>query len=66
MVKLLSGGNPQMPKGEGNGPVQAYIDAVPGWKQPETRYDDVREGELDEEQLTAWVKAASTLPLEQL
>lgn len=131
-VKLLSGGNPQIPKGEGDGPVQDYIDAVPGWKQPlvrridelivaavpkvhkavkwnspfygfegegwflnlhcfdkyvkvtffrgtsldpmpegasktpETRYYDVREGELDEEQLTRWVEAASTLPLEQL
>lgn len=29
---LLSGGNPQIPKGEGGGPVQAYIDAMPGWK----------------------------------
>ena len=132
MAKLLSGGNPQIPKGEGDGPVQDYIDAVPGWKQPlvrridelivetvpkvhkavkwnspfygfegegwflnlhcfdayvkvtffrgtslepmpegtsktpETRYYDVREGELDEEQLTKWVKAASRLPLEQL
>ena len=130
--KLLSGGNPQIPKGEGDGPVQDYIDAVPGWKQPlvrridelivkavpevhkavkwnspfygfdgegwflnlhcfdnyvkvtffrgtsldpmpegtsktpETRYYDVREGELDEKQLTRWVKAASRLPLEQL
>lgn len=131
-VKLLSGGNPQIPKGDGDGPVQDYIDAVPGWKQPlvrridelivaavpkvhkavkwnspfygfegegwfltlhcfdtyvkvtffrgtsldpmpegasktpETRYYDVREGELDEAQLTRWVEAASTLPLEQL
>ncbi|MBI1233956.1 MAG: DUF1801 domain-containing protein [Alphaproteobacteria bacterium] len=31
--KLLSGGNPQIPKGEGDAPVQAYIDAMPGWKQ---------------------------------
>ena len=29
---LLSGGNPQIPKGEGDGPVQAYIRAMPGWK----------------------------------
>lgn len=131
-MKLLSGGNPQIPKGDGDGPVQDYIDAVPGWKQPlvrridelivaavpkvhkavkwnspfygfegegwflnlhcfdtyvkvtffrgtsldpmpegasktpETRYYDVREGELDEAQLTRWVEAASTLPLEQL
>ena len=31
--KLLSGGNPQIPKGEGDAPVQAYITAMPGWKQ---------------------------------
>lgn len=30
---LLSGGNPQIPKGEGDGPVQAYIAAMPGWKR---------------------------------
>jgi len=30
--KLLSGGNPQIPKGDGDGPVQAYINAMPGWK----------------------------------
>ena len=32
-VKLLSGGNPQIPKGYGDGPVQAYIAAIPGWKR---------------------------------
>jgi hypothetical protein len=32
-VKLLSGGNPQIAKADGNAPVQAYIDAMPGWKQ---------------------------------
>lgn len=31
--KLLSGGNPQIPKGEGDGPVQEYIAAMPGWKR---------------------------------
>src|SRR5690606_2050386 len=31
--KLLSGGNPQIPKGYGDEPVQAYIAAMPGWKQ---------------------------------
>lgn len=31
--KLLSGGNPQIPKGDGDAPVEAYIDAMPGWKQ---------------------------------
>jgi len=30
---LLAGGNPQIPKGDGDGPVQAYIAAMPGWKQ---------------------------------
>lgn len=29
---LLAGGNPQIPKGVGNEPVQAYIAAMPGWK----------------------------------
>ncbi len=29
---LLAGGNPQIAKGEGDGPVQAYIAAMPGWK----------------------------------
>ena len=32
-AKLLSGGNPQIPKGDGDAPVQAYIAAMPGWKQ---------------------------------
>jgi hypothetical protein len=125
---LLSGGNPRIAKGDGDGPVQAYIAATPGWKQdvirridalieaalpgvakavkwnspfygaepgswflslhgyknyvkvaffkgaaldplppgvsakPEVRYLDVREGELDETQFTAWVKQASLLP----
>lgn len=31
--KLLSGENPQIPKGYGDAPVQAYIAAVPGWKR---------------------------------
>jgi hypothetical protein len=29
---LLSGGNPQIPKGDGDAPVQAYVSAMPGWK----------------------------------
>ena len=32
-VKLLSGGNPQIAKGYGEEPVQAYIAAMPGWKR---------------------------------
>ena len=31
--KLLSGGNPQMAKADGDAPVQAYIAAMPGWKR---------------------------------
>ena len=31
--KLLSGGNPQIAKGDGDAPVQAYIAAMPGWNQ---------------------------------
>ncbi len=39
-VILLSGGNPQIPKGEGDGPVQAYLAAVPGWKRELARQLD--------------------------
>jgi hypothetical protein len=30
---LLAGGNPQIPKGDGDAPVQEYIAAMPGWKR---------------------------------
>ena len=30
---LLSGGNPQIAKADGNAPVQKYIAAMPGWKR---------------------------------
>ncbi len=126
--KLLSGGNPQIAKADGNAPVQAYIAAIPGWKrevgrqldaiitravpgvrkavkwnspfygvgdkgwflsfhmynsyvkvaffqgaslkplppgaskQKDVRYVDIRDGELDEAQMTKWVKQASKLP----
>ena len=30
---LLSGGNPQIAKGYGDAPVQAFIAAMPGWKR---------------------------------
>ena len=125
---LLSGGNPQVPKGDGDGPVQAYIAAMPGWKsdvgrridaliernvpgvrkavrwnspfygiegmgwfvschvltrsvkvtffqgaslQPvppgsgkdeNARWIDIHEGQLDEEQMAAWVRQAAALP----
>ena len=127
-VVLLSGGNPQIPKGDGDAPVQAYIAAMPGWKSDvgrrlddlitctvpnvrkavrwnspwygiegegwfvschvftryvkvtflngaalhpappgsgkdkDARWIDIYEGELDEEQLTAWVRQAAVLP----
>ena len=32
-VPLLSGGNPQIAKADGDAPVQAYIAAMPGWKR---------------------------------
>jgi hypothetical protein len=31
--RLLSGGNPQIPKAQGDAPVQAYIAAIPDWKR---------------------------------
>lgn len=31
--KLLSGGNPQIAKADGDAPVRAYIAAMPGWKR---------------------------------
>jgi len=37
---LLSGGNPQIAKGDGDAPVQAYIAAMPGWKSDVGRHLD--------------------------
>ena len=37
---LLSGGNPQIAKGYGDGPVQAYIDALTDWKRDTCRRID--------------------------
>jgi hypothetical protein len=34
---LLAGGNPQIAKADGDGPVQAYIAAMPGWKRDVAR-----------------------------
>lgn len=31
--RLLAGGNPQVAKGEGDAPVQAYLAAIPDWKR---------------------------------
>ncbi len=38
--RLLSGDNPQIPKGDGDAPVQAYIAAIPDWKQGVARRVD--------------------------
>jgi hypothetical protein len=38
--KLLAGGNPQIAKGDGDAPVQAYIAAMPGWKRDVGRHLD--------------------------
>ena len=41
-VVLLSGGNPQIAKADGDAPVQAYIAAMPGWKsEVGCRLDDL-------------------------
>ncbi|MBP6696551.1 MAG: DUF1801 domain-containing protein [Flavobacteriales bacterium] len=39
-VKLLSGGNPQIAKGDGDAPVQGYIAAAPGWTREACRRID--------------------------
>ena len=39
-VKLLSGGNPQIAKADGDASVQAYIAAMPGWKRDVGRWLD--------------------------
>lgn len=36
-AKLLAGGNPQIAKGEGDAPVQAWLAAVPDWRQEVAR-----------------------------
>ena len=125
---LLSGGNPQIAKADGDAPVQAYIAAMPGWKSdvgrrlddligctvpnvrkavrwnspwygiegegwfvsyhvftryvkmtflngaslrpvppgsgkdPDARWVDIYEGELDETQMAMWVRQAASLP----
>ena len=127
-VVLLSGGNPQIPKADGDAPVQAYIAAMLGWKSdvgrrlddlivrtvpnvrkamrwnspwygiegegwfvsyhvftryvkvtflngaalrpvppgsgkdPDSRWVDIYEDELDVEQMTKWIRQAAALP----
>jgi hypothetical protein len=55
---LLSGGHPQIAMGEGDGPVQAYIAAMPDWKRAVGERLDA----LDEKQFVDWVKQAAKLP----
>ncbi|MGA9277860.1 DUF1801 domain-containing protein [Ilumatobacter sp.] len=45
-VKLLSGGNPQIPKGDGDAPVQAYLAAMPDWKGEIGRHLDALVDEI--------------------
>ena len=127
-VRLLSGGNPQIAKADGDAPVQAYIAAMPGWKSdvgrriddlirpyrarraqggalelalvrhrgrrlvrqlsrihplregdvsqrrvagsctagsgkdPDSRWTDIYEGQLDEEQMAEWMRQAAARP----
>ena len=125
--KLLTGGNPQIAKADGDAPVQEYIAAMPGWKRDvgrrldelisslvpevrkavrwnspmygiegqgwfasfhvftnyvkltffkgtslkpippggsvkEARWIDIREGKLEEEQLSEWIRQAASIP----
>lgn len=39
-IVLLSGGNPQIAKADGDAPVQAFIAAMPGWKRDVGRWLD--------------------------
>ena len=127
-VRLLSGGNPQIAKADGDAPVQAYIAAMPEWKSdvgrrlddlivrnvpnvrkavrwnspwygiegrgwflsyhvftryvkvtflngasldplppgggkdPDARWIDIYEGQLDEAQMTEWVRQSAAIP----
>ena len=54
--KLLSGGNPQIPKGDGPAPVKAYIAAMPGWKRRVGKRLDalIKEAVPDVDQAVRW------------
>jgi hypothetical protein len=45
-VKLLSGGNPQIAKGDGPGPVKAWLDAAPDWRGDHARKVDALVADL--------------------
>ena len=103
---LLSGGNPQVAKADGDAPVEVYLAALSGWKRDlarriygiegrgwflafhvftralkvtffrgtsllpvppggmgkETRWIDVHEDDLDELQMTKWIRQAAAIP----
>lgn len=52
---LLAGGNPQIAKAGGAPP-------PPGGTSKEARWINVREDDLDEAQLEAWIRQAAALP----
>lgn len=54
--KILSGGNPQIPKGYGEAPIKAYLDAVPDWKQEVCRALDriISEAVPDVQKAVKW------------
>lgn len=54
-VKLLSGGNPQIPKGDGAEPVAAYLAAIPEWKGEIGRH-------IDDDQIRDWLRQAASIP----
>ncbi len=45
-VKLLSGGNPQIAKGDGPGPVMAWLNAAPDWRGSHARAIDALVSDL--------------------
>ena len=58
-VVLLSGGNPQIAKADGDAPVQAYIAALPGWKRDlGKRLDALRAGGSGKELVVGLADAA--------
>lgn len=73
---MLSGGNPQIAKADGDAPVQAYIAGLQGWRSSaglrcvrrqggtgkDSRWVDLHEGAFDEAKLVAWIRQAAKLP----
>lgn len=56
--RLLSGGNPRIPTGEGPGPVRDVIAAIPTGNH--------RDDSLDDGLLRSWIEQASRLPGQEL